>query len=791
MKKYSLLLLGLFQLLWCLVMPDLALSQVQTPRYISTGPNSNGYYEYLPAGYTKSTKSYPLLVFVHGEGQLGGSSSALRLILQTGLPLLIYKGQFPDSFNVKGNYHSFIVISPQFIAWPSDNDINDVITYALAHYRVDTGRVYLTGLSMGGGATWSYAASYQSASMLAAIVPISGGQLWQGEAGALNMAHADLAVYAASNLRDATVPSSTTVNDIGLIDSVVPAIQPKALDTLYNASGHDAWTKTYNPSTILYQGLNAYQWMLLYTRDSSDSIPQPATYPAPVPDSILWGSFTATWPTGQSAVTLRWTPAYETNEPYFLVQRSADGKTFTSLDTLPAIAYLGNEYNDSALDPKPLAESDYYRLAAVFMDGKVSYSVIREVTSVSPVQPPRDSVAWSSFTGTWPAGQSEVVLSWATTFESNGQYFLVQRSADGQTFNTFDTVAAAANAASTYNALDPSPFPDSDYYRLEAVFLDGRASYSVIIKVVSMPPIQPPIQDTIAWSAFTAAWTAGPSEVALNWTTTVEQNNHYFLVQRSADGQTFSTLDTMAAAANGSGGHAYSALDPKPLADSDFYRLAAVFQDGSIAYSSIEKIVSVAPPPGDTAHPVQPSQDSVSLSSFTAQVLSGQAEVGLNWTTTLEQNDHYFLVQRSADGRTFNTIDTVPAADAQNGYSYSTVDPQPLADSDFYRLMIVYFDSTNSYSIIREVLFLPNPNTFLLSPNPAGGTLNLSIKNSGSGALDVRLLDIQGTTLRTWVFLKQDELWTQSIDIGNLPTGSYVIQVIGDAVRVTRSFIKR
>jgi hypothetical protein len=53
------------------------------------------------------------------------------------------------------------------------------------------------------------------------------------------------------------------------------------------------------------------------------------------------------------------------------------------------------------------------------------------------------------------------------------------------------------------------------------------------------------------------------------------------------------------------------------------------------------------------------------------------------------------------------------------------------------------------------------------------------------------LLDIQGRTLRTWAFLKQDELWTQSIDIGYLPPGSYVIQVIGNAVSVTRSFIKR
>ena len=443
MKTYCVLLGRLIHLSVCLAMPVLALSQVHTPRYISTGPNSNGYYEYLPAGYSTSQTSYPLIIFMQGEGTLGNGVSGLPLILVEGLPMVINDRQFPDSFNVKGKDYSFIVISPQFKSWPSDNDVNDVITYALAHYRVDTGRIYLTGLSMGGSAIWAYISNPQPANQLAATIPIAGGEMYAGMAGAKIIANANLAVYATSNLNDPTVPSSYTVNDIKMIDSVVPAIKPKAIDTIYNAYGHNAWTETYNPATKLYQGLNAYQWMLLYSRDST-GVPQPASYPAPVPDTIVWASFTATWPGGQSVATLRWTPSLETNEPYFLVQRSANGSTFTTLDTLPATAYQGNEFTDSAIDAKPLADSGYYRIAAVFMDGRISYSAIEEVVSVPPgdtvppVQTPPDTIAWSSFTGTWPAGQSEVVLSWATVRESNDRYFLVQRSADGKTFNTFE-----------------------------------------------------------------------------------------------------------------------------------------------------------------------------------------------------------------------------------------------------------------------------------------------------------------------------------------------------------------
>ena len=88
-------------------MPALALSQVHTPRYISTGPNSNGYYEYLPAGYSTGKTSYPLIIFMQGEGTLGNGVSGLSLILAQGLPMVINEGKFPDSFNVKGKISLF------------------------------------------------------------------------------------------------------------------------------------------------------------------------------------------------------------------------------------------------------------------------------------------------------------------------------------------------------------------------------------------------------------------------------------------------------------------------------------------------------------------------------------------------------------------------------------------------------------------------------------------------------------------------------------------------------------
>ena len=46
-----------------------------TPRYIATGPNSNGFYEYLPKGYVGGTAKYPLIVTLHGDGELGNGTT--------------------------------------------------------------------------------------------------------------------------------------------------------------------------------------------------------------------------------------------------------------------------------------------------------------------------------------------------------------------------------------------------------------------------------------------------------------------------------------------------------------------------------------------------------------------------------------------------------------------------------------------------------------------------------------------------------------------------------------------
>ena len=158
----------------CLSFLAIAGNAQMTPKYVTTTANSGGYYEYLPTSYWNgANQSYPLLIFLQGIGEMGdGSPSQLSRMAWVGLPGVINGGRFPSSFTVNGQTFSYIVLAPQFKNWPSPSDVNDIINYAIQNYRVDQSRIYVTGLSMGGGVTWQYAGTY--ANRVAAILPICG-----------------------------------------------------------------------------------------------------------------------------------------------------------------------------------------------------------------------------------------------------------------------------------------------------------------------------------------------------------------------------------------------------------------------------------------------------------------------------------------------------------------------------------------------------------------------------------------------------------------------------------------
>ncbi len=75
-----------------------------------------------------------------------------------------------------------------------------------------------------------------------------------------------------------------------------------------------------------------------------------------------------------------------------------------------------------------------------------------------------------------------VVLNWSTISENNNDFFELQRSFDGVTFETFEILSGAGTSQELiqYSTIDYLPMANLSYYRLKQVDYNGNSSFSAV-----------------------------------------------------------------------------------------------------------------------------------------------------------------------------------------------------------------------------------------------------------------------------------------------------------------------
>lgn len=280
----------------------------------------NGLMEYVPASYYQSsnaTKKYPVIISFHGGAAKGfGSATELcRLFKDRGGDSAGHK-TFPGRVErstsnltqvLGGLTYEYIVVAPQFNKYirlqpgvpdqfPSAKQVENVINFVVARYRIDPRRIYLTGYSTGANMIIEYAgSSVARAKRVAAIMPVALcsqlGHINNSSKGifAKNIGLAKLKTWFVYCEGDncgsgpvLNVPNKWVDSIMKVPGSARPRytrlrnINPA---TLYNCSDsllHDAWSRAFDPAfrnSYFYTPsgavgandgfyLNMYQWFI-------------------------------------------------------------------------------------------------------------------------------------------------------------------------------------------------------------------------------------------------------------------------------------------------------------------------------------------------------------------------------------------------------------------------------------------------------------------------------------------------------------------------------------------------
>ena len=202
------------------------------------------HYRVLRPAKIEEGKKYPLVVFLHGAGERGDDNQAQLKYFPEMMAQPEYREKYPC-----------FVIAPQCRegkSWsgfgrrrnreasdanePSDQlkVVMQILETHIKNEPIDTKRIYLTGLSMGGYGSWDWAT--RAPDRFAAVVPICGGG---DESKADRLVN--LPIWAFHGDEDEAVPVERTREMIAAIKKA--GGNPKY--TELKGVGHNSWTPAY------------------------------------------------------------------------------------------------------------------------------------------------------------------------------------------------------------------------------------------------------------------------------------------------------------------------------------------------------------------------------------------------------------------------------------------------------------------------------------------------------------------------------------------------------------------
>jgi hypothetical protein len=174
----------------------------------------------------------------------------------------------------------------------------------------------------------------------------------------------------------------------------------------------------------------------------------------------------------------------------------------------------------------------------------------------------------------------------------------------------------------------------------------------------------------------------------------------------------------------------------------------------------------------------------VSLLAFEAK--AQQANVHLTWTSVIEINNEYYSIERSADGKNFESLSTIKGAGNSSAIiDYIFIDPSPLFGKSYYRLKQIDAYGNGSYSDIIGISISENPLFEILS---AESTVHLTFTAAKSEKCNINIYGMDGSQVFNTALSVNRGKNVKDLECTYLEKGMYLLSISNDEEILSKEY---
>jgi hypothetical protein len=163
----------------------------------------------------------------------------------------------------------------------------------------------------------------------------------------------------------------------------------------------------------------------------------------------------------------------------------------------------------------------------------------------------------------------------------------------------------------------------------------------------------------------------------------------------------------------------------------------------------------------------------LNFTSFTGIIKNNKA--ALSWSTTNEVNNKFFIVERSLNGRNFDSVGQVQAGNnTSNTYSFNENNTNA---TSYYRIKQVDINGSYTYSSVITLKNTGSSKDVTVYPTQATSTINYVLSSEAPATVTVQVYNITGQPVISQQATLMQGLNVRSVNVSGLVVGSYVLRI--------------